>query len=46
MIAAFSRRLVLAALPLLLYAGPEVLSPVAPSIAGEALHGDLPLHLH
>ena len=34
------------AAPLLLYAGPDVLSPVAPSIAGEALHGDLPLHLH
>ena len=34
------------AAPVLLYAGPEVLSPAALTIAGDALHGELPLHLH
>jgi hypothetical protein len=43
---AFVYIVVALAAPLLLYAGPKVLSPIALTIAGEALQGELPLHLH
>jgi hypothetical protein len=34
------------ATPLLLYAGPDVLSPAAPAIAEAARGGELPIHPH
>ncbi len=42
---AFVYFVVALAAPVLVYSGPDVLSPVAPVIAGEALDGDLPAHL-
>jgi hypothetical protein len=33
------------ATPLLIYAGPDVMSPAATVIAGKALDGDIPIHL-
>lgn len=42
---AFVYVIVALAAPVLVYSGPDVLSPVAPVIAGEALDGDLPAHL-
>jgi hypothetical protein len=42
---AFVYLIVALAAPQLVYSGPDVLSPVVPVIAGEALDGDLPAHL-
>ena len=42
---AFVYLVVALAAPVLVYSGPDVLSPVASIIAGEAIDGDLPAHL-